>query len=399
MAPFFPAPNLLLSDPPAHGPMKKSWVANMLSLPDTVRPLVHDVVLDHFKAIFPGASIDLYESMKALSWKILLGIFISTSETDKEALESATIESLQEDLLRGHFSLVPVSINLRLWQSPRSKGLEARKKLQSLLAAQFRSGTERCPFATNTSQEQDDVASHMLLFTSSLAVKALASLLTAVMLNLYIFRDNKESKEDSSLASRIITKCHEEKRNLMLKGILLETERLSPLVVGIMRRATQDIILNSPAVTASPATLVPENWDLWLYFVGAARDPLVFGETAESFSSDRHCGGNTAEIEEEGLTFGIGKKSCLGRDLIREIIITVMKTCLGTFIPTENNTPSEATSAVSIHADVREIPMGVQGWLGWQSQVKADDWAKHMKQIPTQRPLQSLRVEIQHDFK
>ncbi|KAL8856967.1 MAG: hypothetical protein Q9178_006462 [Gyalolechia marmorata] len=369
----------------------------MLSLPDTVRPVVHDVVLDHFKAIVPGASIDLYESMKTLSWKILLGIFISTPETDKEALESATIESLQEDLLRGQFSLMPVSINLRLWQSPRSKGLEARKKLQSLLAARVRSGTERCPFATNTSEEQDDVASHMLLFTSSLAVKALASLLTAVMLNLYIFRENRESQEDGSLASRIITNRHEEERDWMLRGILLETERLSPPVVGIMRRATQDIILKSPAVTAPPATLVPQNWDLWLYFVGAARDPLVFAETAESFSSNRYCGGNTAEVE-EGLAFGIGNKSCLGRDLIREIIMTAMKTCLGTFNSKENNTPSEAKPALSIHADVREIPRGVQGWLGWQSQVKAEEWAKHMKQLPTQRPLQPLKVEIQHDL-
>ncbi|KAL8918391.1 MAG: hypothetical protein Q9172_005450 [Xanthocarpia lactea] len=378
--------------------MKKSWVANMLSLPDTVRPLVHDIVLDHFKAIVPGASIDLYDSMKTLSWKILLGMFISTPGTDEEALESATIESLQEDLLRGQFSLMPVSMNLRLWQSPRSKGLEARKKLQSLLTARVRSGAERCPFATNTSEEQDNVASHMLLFTSSLAVKALASLLTAVMLNLYIFRENWESKEESSLASRIITNRQEKENDLMLKGILLETERLSPPVVGIMRRVTQDIILNSSAATATPATLVPQNWDLWLYFVGAARDPLVFGETAESFSSNRYCGGNTAEVEEEGLAFGIGNKSCLGRDLIREIIITVMKTCLGTFIPKENNSSSEAKSAVSIHADVREIPMGVQGWLGWQSQVKADEWAKHMKQLPTQRPLQSLKVEIQHDL-
>lgn len=399
MAPFFPAPNLLLSDSPAHGPMKKSWIANIASLPESIRPLIHDLVLDHFRSISTNSNVDLYESMKSLSWKILLGIFISNPETDQDAQEVAKIESLQENLLRGQFSLMPVSINVGLWQSPRSKGLDARKKLQLLLAARVKNGAKRCPFATNTPQEQDDVASHLLLFTSSLAVKALASLLTAVMLNLYVFREGGESQENSSLASRITTIHHEEESDLMLKSILLETERLSPPVVGIMRRATQDIILESSADAASPATLVPQNWDLWLYFVGAARDPLVFGETAESFSPNRYCVQYRAEEEEEeeGLAFGIGNKSCLGRDLIREVIMTVMMTCLGIPICKENTT-GEATPIVTIATNVREIPRGVQGWLGWQTQVKPEEWAKHMKQLPTQRPLQPLMVVIQHDL-
>lgn len=386
MAAFFPPPNLLLSDPPSHRPMKVSWKARMATLPECCKPMVQETLLAHFKSISSGSTVDLYDSMKILSWDLILGIFMSASEDRQQAkIDGAEIELLQEDLLRGQFSLFPVSINTRLWRSPRSKGIAAREKLQSLLRARVKNGTRGCPFVTQGDEDEEDVASHLLLFTSSLAVKALASLLTAIMLNLYIYVAEAGVLGGTTLAARLLTLSNEADRTELLKSIALETERLSPPVVGIMRRTTQDITLLSEQAHIDH-TLIPGNWDSWLYFVGASRDPSAFGETADSFQPERYY--KVEQGSKRGFAFGIGPKSCLGEELVREIVMTVMNTCIGQ--------GSSTRAFVELQGKVEDIPSGVQGWLGWQTGVKPEEWAKDMKQLPTQRPVKALKVKIIH---
>ncbi|KAL9586418.1 MAG: hypothetical protein Q9212_000933 [Teloschistes hypoglaucus] len=288
MAPFFPPPNLLLLDAPEHQRQKSVWLKRMKTLESTVCATVSKTVLDHLCEIQSGSSIDLYESMKSLSWKILLSIFLSDGKGKRsEASTREKVEALQEDLLRGQFSLFPISVNTPFWRSPRSKGLEARRGLESLLASEVNQGA--CPFATNTGEERQDVASHLLLFTSSLAAKAMASLLTALLLNVYVFNG---MAPESSLSDRIRAMDDRRLRSKYVKSLVLETERLSPPVVGIMRRTMQDIVLDSSVNRSqeqSPApTMNPKAWDVWIYFVGAARDPAAFGGTAEVFVPDRY---------------------------------------------------------------------------------------------------------------
>ena len=391
MAPFFPPPNLLLADGPSHQPMKNPWVSRMASLPAEIQSLVQETVLLHIRGILSESTIDLYESMKALSWKLILSIFISSSdERDQAQKDAVEIESLQEDLLRGQFSIFPVSISTPLWRSPRTKGLTARKKLQSLLKARVQKGKKGCPFATIDSAAEDDIANHLLLFTSSLAVKSLASLLTAVMLNLYVYRDEASSQQATSLASRILNSEIPSSREELLKSTILETERLSPPVVGIMRRITQDITLSAQEERLQD-TLIPQGWDVWLYFVGAARDPAVFGKTADSFLPGRYY--NTADGVEDprpGFAFGAGSKSCLGETLMREVVTTVAKTCLGM--------EGGSKGGVVLEASMEDVPRGVQGWLGWQKDVKPQEWARDMKQLPTQRPIKGVMVKVVHDL-
>ena len=391
MAPFFPPPNLLLADGPSHEPMKNAWVSRMASLPAEIQLTVQETSLSHFQDISSESTIDLYESMKALSWKLILSIFLSSSEEhDQVQKDAAEIESLQEDLLRGQFSLFPVSINTPFWRSPRAKGLAARKKLQSLLKDRVQKGTKGCPFATCDSAEEDDIANHLLLFTSSLAVKSLASLITAIMLNLYVYRDGASSQQATSIASKILSSELAGNRDELLKSIILETERLSPPVVGIMRRTTHDITLSAQEERFQD-TIIPKSWDVWLYFVGAARDPAVFGKTADSFFPKRYY--NTANGAEEpglGFAFGTGSKSCLGEGLMREVVTTVAKTYLGM------NGGSKA--GVVLEANIEDVPRGVQGWLGWQKDVEPEEWARDMKQLPTQRPVKGVMVKVMHDL-
>ena len=390
MAPFFPPPNLLLADGPSHQPKKDAWVSRMAFLLAEIQSLVQEMTLSHFRDIPSESTVDLYECMKALSWKLILSIFMSSSdERDRAQKDAAEIETLQEDLLRGQFSLFPVSINTPLWRSPRAKGLAARKKLQSLLKARVQKRNKGCPFAASDSAEEDDIANHLLLFTSSLAVKSLASLLTAVMLNLYIYRDEASSQSATSIASRMFS-LEARDRDELLNSTILETERLSPPVVGIMRRTTQDITLFAQEERFQD-TLIPQGWDVWLYFVGAARDPAVFETPADSFLSGRYY--KTADAAEDprpGFAFGAGPKSCLGETLMGEVVTTVAKTCLGM------NAGSKAR--VVLEASMNEVPRGVQGWLGWQKDVKPEDWARDMKQLPTQRPINGVTVKVVHNL-
>ena len=388
IAPFFPQPNVLLLDPPEHRQSKQVWLHRMQTIGSSIRKKVPEIVLDHFSHIQSGSRIDLYDSMKTLSWKVLLSTFLSNIENkDMGSDDLKDVEALHEELLRGQFSLFPVSVQTPFWRSPRAKGLDARRKLESLLAAKVNQG--RCPFATSANGERHDVTSHLLLFTSSLATKALASLLTALMLNVYIF---KPRTSDSFLGDRIRAMDGRRERSEMLRSVMLETERLSPPVVGIMRRTTQDMILASPDEFTAP-TLIPKGWDSWIYFVGAGRDPAEFGNTAETYRPTRYTRQKLDDATQpEGFAFGAGAKTCLGRDATRLIATTVIETCLG--IESEVLQGSTQSPRVKIIGDASQLPSGVRAWLGWQQDVAPEQWAKHMKQLPTQRPRQPIHVRV-----
>ena len=391
MAPFFESPNLLLSDPPSHGIMRQLWDARMDDLMITSRMRLQQTVLAHLKAISCGSTIDLYESMKRLSWKVLLSVFLAKDIPQLKDLneeDRRKVEYLQENLLRGQFSLFPVSLNAKLWRSPRSKGLQARKQLQSFFRDQLRQTPNSCPFTSNSIESQEDIANHMLLFTSSLAAKALASFLTALMLNIYFYQGPQSL--GCTLADRLIAMRSDSDRQELLRSVCLETERLSPPVVGIMRRATRDVVLEPLHFSSQEqSTLIPSGWDVWLYFVGASRDPAVFGPTEQVFTPERYIspGSRPTEEGEEGFAYCAGSKSCLGKDLMREVAMNTVKAYLGILPEVEH----QERTVLKINAN--EIPLGVQGWLGWQSNVKPEQWANDMKQLPAQRPVNAINVK------
>jgi hypothetical protein len=63
----------------------------------------------------------------------------------------------------------------------------------------MRSNPSACPFHIANEGATRDIANHTVLMTCSLAVKALASLLTALLLNLYL----KVDKDGNSLADSL----------------------------------------------------------------------------------------------------------------------------------------------------------------------------------------------------
>ena len=373
MASFYPSPNLLLSDGAAHARMRTPWERRMEDLGSRTHDFVKDATLRHFDQLV-DSEIDLYDSLKSLLWKILLGLFLKLEESESEFRE---IEKLQEDLLRGQFSLFPVSVSVRIWQSPRSRGIAAKEKLQRLILERLKAVPNACPFHdirndSKTAEEVGQIANHVLLFTSSLAVKGISSLLTAYLLNLFLLDRGGVGLVDEVMA------LQGEERTSLLHSVQLETERLSPPIVGIMRRVTRDTVIPSLS-QEGPDTIIPKGWDAWLYFVGAGRDPQAFGETGRHFAPERFLrSGNTNSAE--GLAFSFGAKRCLGQRLVRQICITVAETML--------------VSGLKLQGQV--MASGVRAWLGWDdhAEVGPHNWARDMKQLPTQRPATPVKVRV-----
>lgn len=202
MSDFFPPPNILLEDGTTHAVHKRTWADQLSTFACDSTPNISQTTERYISSLLHPATggadgkVDLYETLKSLAWEILLSVFLDLSPSSSPE-EFSQVESLQETLLRGQFSLFPVSINTRLWQSPRSKGIKARKDLQVKLGEIIKRQEEGCPFLKQGATSREDAANHALLFTSSLAVKALASLLTAFVLNLYLWRDRCHGyKED-----------------------------------------------------------------------------------------------------------------------------------------------------------------------------------------------------------
>ncbi|KAI9728227.1 MAG: hypothetical protein M1828_004688 [Chrysothrix sp. TS-e1954] len=365
MAPFYPTPNLLLAPSASHATLRADWEDKTKDLPESCSSLLQRLLNEHLMSMTRNGKVDVYESMKTLAWKVLLGVFLGLSSDDADFV---TIQKLQEDLLRGQFSLFPVNMSLGIWLSPRKRGVDARKKLQQIILARLLGNRTACPFSCAGGIDIQTIADHTLLFTSSLAVKGLASLLTAFFLNLYLFKPETEN----SLADRL-TSMTQEAARIRLLSILQETERLSPPIVGVMRQATKQTIIRSSNSDAD--TLIPKGWDVWLYFFGGGRDPRKY-KNHDHFEPDRYL----VESAASPLSFGAGPKTCLGKDFARHVALHFAETCI----------------VDRIRVTGRIEAQGVQAWLGWRSEAETslEDWATDLKQLPTQHPTKSIFVEV-----
>ena len=401
MSAFFPGPNILLQDGPRHTASKERWKQRMretVSETSGLKALISKLTKERFveplvrsaASTSRDTTFDLYDAMKSLSWDLLFGIFLDLNR-EQDRSEFGRMEALQEDLLRGQFSLFPVSVRTPFWSSPRTKGLNAVKSLQELLRRRVdhldRPETSRsstaCPFkrqahgrkANEQSFDEDDMVAHLLIFTSSIANKALASLLTAYMMNLFLWRD--DGPQTSNLAQLIRSQEVETTKVRMLQSILSETERLSPPVVGVMRRVKQDIVLfRSENWLGAEQSEYPisNGHDAWLYLAGASRDPTAFAD-ADRFVWDRYMS-SSDEKQDHGFAFGGGVKSCLGKKLAQQTCLNIAKTILD--------------SGLLLNGIVTE--QGVKHWLGWEKNVPLETIAKDLKQLPCQRPRRPVNV-------
>ena len=348
IATFFSEPNILLEDEdevdrPQH---RQDWDEHMSNvLGDgwaAIESELRVVISTHRETWVGGPPVDLYNACKDISHDLVFRLFLGFSSfQDSELYARALAASVTSS--RGQFA-VPVRASLGgMFESTYSRGLRAQADFNAIVSDRVAAGS--CPFLQTPrppAMKNDSLDSHLSMFSSSLVIKAMASYLTFAILQL--------SRHPAA----------------NLDHLLLESDRLSPPIIGVLRR-----VLDDPW-RPSAALRIPVGWDAWLYFPLINRDSKVYGDDANLFRAERWV--------EEGLprpmTFGRGAKTCLGQELVRRMGRLVL----------------QHVGKVTVES---EVDRSVQDFLGWidNEELRGKGW-KGVKQLPVQRPREAVMVRF-----
>lgn len=346
MADFFPDPNLLLHDEDED--TWKEWreeISHALANSNTTRS-IEVTIKKHIDSWKQQDQVHLYAALKDLCFELTLSIFLGFNDQHGWYQDA---RKYSESMLKGQFS-IPLGVNTWIYKSPRTKGLEAKMKMETIVD----SVKNTCPFAQH---QTPALQSHLLLFSGSLVVKAMSSYLTAMLLQMTL-----PSTEDlrASLSSG---------KQDAIPSFLLEVERISPPIIGCLRR--------TPVSFDCGDVEVPAGWDIWTYFPAVNRDTAVYGSDANIFKADRFDGKNLCPP----MSLGYGPKSCMGPGLVRSIATSLL---CELFLIQKVNLKLKS-----------ELEPGVLDWLGQAPSEDLDTGPKSdMKQLPTQRPREPIFVSF-----
>jgi len=353
MGAFFSEPNILLEDEdepdrPAHRAAWDEHMSSLLAGSSTawteIEADLRAIIGRHRDRWSSSSPFDLYKACKDLSHELVFSIFLGLSPSDElydHALRST------DTSLRGQFS-IPVKLGMGGWgESTYTKGLKAQAEFNSLISSRLSSN--QCPFlhtdpSTSSQLSEESLSSHISTFASSLVIKALTSYLTFAL----------------------VQRSHSPRANL--NHLLLETERLAPPIIGVLRRILDD------SWEVNDGLEIPKGWDVWLYFPLINRDTKTYGPDARSFRPDRWEKGTLPRP----MTFGQGRKRCLGMAMVRRIVALVLETVMD-------------GGELKVQS---ELDKSVRDFLGWDlgaNSSEAEKWAG-IKQLPVQRPKEPVIV-------
>ena len=353
IATFFTEPNILLEDEdePNRPQHRAAWNEHMQNVLDEgwseIDTGLRRTVEGYKSKWTAGDALDLYDTCKDLSHELLFGLFLGLDREVEPELYKQTLSSSGTSS-RGQFA-VPLRANLGgMFESTYSRGLRAQAEFNDIVSSRTSAG--KCPFlkaSFSDSVSKESADSHTSMFSSSLVIKALSSYLTFALLQ---FARHPSANPDH---------------------LLQESGRLSPPIIGVLRR-----VLDNPW-NATPAMQIPVGWDAWLYFPLINRDPNVYGSDSNLFRAERW--------EDSGLpdpmTFGKGAKRCLGRKMVFRIARLVLE------VLREDN--------ISVNV-LGEVDKSVQDFLGWidDDKQRREGW-KGVKQLPVQRPRAPITVRFE----
>ncbi|KAL5017567.1 hypothetical protein ScPMuIL_007156 [Solemya velum] len=244
----------------------------------------------------------IYKLFKQITTEICLSLFLGLDFTqERDAAE--TIVSLTTEHWHGIISF-PVSFKLPMMSaSSYKKALAAKVKLLEVIRVRRSDSKssffEKLHSAMSSEQISDDriVNNHLLLFTSALVPKAIASILTSLTLEL--------GKEDKlQVQKEVCSNSH------LLDTYIMETVRLyPPFFAG--RRIIKDKF-------DAGGYHFPEGYAVMYLTYATHRDPATF-DRPDHFLPERWKDGSA--IDKSGLfSFGSGSRSCLGQTLVVDII-------------------------------------------------------------------------------
>ncbi|XP_022091800.1 uncharacterized protein LOC110979924 isoform X2 [Acanthaster planci] len=268
----------------------------------SIQNLIQKLTKKHFSSLHKSQCVSVYNVFKRFATELSLALFLGL-DADEHPEITESIIALTTTHWHGIIS-VPLSVRVSMFTSAYSRALEAKEKLLEIIREKLEHVQDGSLLQQMTQagfQTEAEMEQHMLLFTSALVPKALASMMTSFLLAI-AGPDKKSSRERAS------------GDNEYLQHILLEVERLWPPLLGGRRLAIKDCVIDGYKVPKGHAVV---------YITHAAhRDPTVFSHP-EMFRPERWA--------ERGLdksvlfTYGGGARSCVGTALMKTSIETVCK--------------------------------------------------------------------------
>ena len=309
--------NVLFSSKDAHGPLKQKLqecpVLDMSQFGKTSHAQTIDQVLDLFvKQIRRKEEMNVYDQVKAVASDILAITFWGASfepSLDKGSFAAGADEfrALQSKFWRASVS-TGVKLELFGFKSAFAKGEKAKEKLLARFkdVDSNRQRTAKCPFAgmSNGGQRltEHERVRHMLMFSSSMVSKAIASVVASFMLQMV-----RSPDVCAKLRQGFVENC---KDDAYLERVIEEVMRLHPPVMGCCRVATKDLVIQRRKI--------PEGSNVWFSFASANRDKAKF-DNPDMFNPDRWAGrGGEGTEASAHFTFGAFDHDCLGTCIMRE---------------------------------------------------------------------------------
>ena len=258
-------------------------------------------------------SISVYTEFKSLMTRVCLELFLDLDKK-KSFCEMNAISDLATQHWHGIISL-PIQINIPFkGQSSFKVAVEAKDKLLehiSIILKHHDPDKEDSLLSQLMKvvfPKKNDLEQHLLLFTSALIPKAFSSLITSFLI--VMSGDEMSSVRDKARGSRIY-----------LEYVLLEVERLWPPLFAGRRLAK--------CTTNIGSYTIPKDYAVFYMIYAANRDPDVF-PNPHKFNPDRWSTSNKDD-RHLVLTYGSGRRCCIGTKFIHSIILDVMNQLLQSY--------------------------------------------------------------------
>ncbi|XP_076461877.1 putative cytochrome P450 120 [Babylonia areolata] len=272
--------------------------------------LVHRIAKKHVDNIDPSNPLCLYLFFKQVVTEISLSLFLGLDFANEE--QASNIVSLT---IRHWHGIISVPLKIKIpgtgSESSFGKAMDAKKELLRVIKAQrAMAGKGFMQRLQDTVSQDEDVFvdNHLLLFTSALVPKALASLLTSLAVE--VGRPAMVSVQKELLTNRELK-----------TSVFKEVHRMYPPFLGGRRVAKRDIMVDGYRVPAGYAVV---------YMTAEAhRDPAVFKDP-QTFQYQRWT--SDQGLSDENLFgFGYGPRGCIGQQLVWNIIDEVLTQLLSRY--------------------------------------------------------------------
>ncbi|XP_013417442.1 uncharacterized protein LOC106178695 [Lingula anatina] len=273
--------------------------------------IVERLVEKHLQGVETRETICAYTMVKKLATEICLTLFLGVDFEESKELASRICE-----LTTTHWhGIISVPVNFRVpfgTSSTYSKALEAKKLLLEIIQTKLHAEDTDATFPLQVREAGFKTpilaANHLLLLTSALVPKALASLVTSFVLVTSQWMSKYEIED------MLDNQKH-------FDAVLLEVQRLWPPFAGGRRVVKKDLVL-------SAGYRIPHGHAVLYCTHASHRDPKVFPDP-DNFRPDRWS--NSSLSKDSLFCFGGGARDCVGQHIMWNMLRTICTSLISQF--------------------------------------------------------------------